>query len=44
VDGQVTAYVCREFTCSEPVTDPEALGALLEKGGPEVGASQAPAA
>ncbi|MBI3007614.1 MAG: thioredoxin domain-containing protein [candidate division NC10 bacterium] len=44
VDGKVTAYVCRGFTCSAPVTDPEALGALLEEGGPEIGAGQAPAA
>jgi len=44
VDGQVTAYVCRDFTCSAPVTDPEALGALLEKGGPEAGAGRPPPA
>jgi hypothetical protein len=25
VDGQTTAYVCVEFTCRQPVTDPEAL-------------------
>ncbi|MBI4391680.1 MAG: thioredoxin domain-containing protein, partial [candidate division NC10 bacterium] len=31
VDGQVTAYVCRHFTCSAPVTDPEAFRALLEQ-------------
>ena len=30
VDGHATAYVCRNFTCSPPVTDPAALRALLE--------------
>jgi uncharacterized protein YyaL (SSP411 family) len=25
VDGQPTAYLCREFTCESPVTSPEAL-------------------
>ncbi|MGH7406479.1 MAG: thioredoxin domain-containing protein, partial [Candidatus Methylomirabilales bacterium] len=44
VDGQVTAYVCRDFTCTAPVTEPEALEALLEKGGPEGGAGRPPAA
>jgi uncharacterized protein YyaL (SSP411 family) len=29
VDGRATAYVCRSFACSAPVTDPEALRALL---------------
>ena len=24
-DGRATAYVCRDFTCREPVTDREAL-------------------
>jgi len=28
-DGKPTAYVCRGFTCSEPVTDPQALKPLL---------------
>jgi uncharacterized protein len=29
LDGKATAYVCRGFTCSAPVTDPLALRALL---------------
>jgi uncharacterized protein YyaL (SSP411 family) len=29
VDGRPTAYVCRGETCSLPVTDPEALAALI---------------
>jgi uncharacterized protein YyaL (SSP411 family) len=29
VDGQATVYVCHNFTCSLPVTEPEALTALL---------------
>ena len=29
VDGRATAYVCRDATCSAPVTDPAALQALL---------------
>jgi uncharacterized protein YyaL (SSP411 family) len=29
VDGQAAAYVCRDFTCQAPVTDPEALQGLL---------------
>ncbi len=31
-EGRATAYVCRRFTCDQPVTDPQALQALL---GPE---------
>jgi uncharacterized protein YyaL (SSP411 family) len=27
--GAPTAYVCERFACQEPVTDPEALAALL---------------
>ena len=30
VDGRATAYVCRNFVCSAPVTDPGALRPLLE--------------
>ncbi len=30
VDGQATAYVCRDFVCQVPVTDVQALGSLLE--------------
>jgi len=33
IDGMATAYVCREGTCSLPVTDPEALAALLRSDG-----------
>ena len=29
-DGRATAYACRDFRCEQPVTDPEALRALLE--------------
>ena len=28
-NGRPTAYVCRGFTCSAPVTDPDALRARL---------------
>jgi uncharacterized protein YyaL (SSP411 family) len=31
-DGKPTAYVCRGFTCSAPVTTPEAFAALLAGG------------
>ena len=31
VDGRATAYVCRNFVCSEPVTDAEALRKLLDE-------------
>jgi uncharacterized protein YyaL (SSP411 family) len=29
-DGRATAYVCRNFTCKEPVTTPDALSRQLE--------------
>jgi uncharacterized protein len=28
-EGHATAYVCRAFTCREPVTEPEALAAQV---------------
>ena len=31
IDGQPTAYLCRDFSCRLPVTDPAALAALLEE-------------
>jgi uncharacterized protein len=33
VDGKATVYVCHNFTCSLPVTEPAALAALLCKTG-----------
>ncbi len=30
VDGKAAAYVCRDFACKQPTTDPEALRKLLE--------------
>jgi uncharacterized protein YyaL (SSP411 family) len=30
VDGRPAAYVCENFTCKAPVTDPKALAKLLE--------------
>jgi uncharacterized protein YyaL (SSP411 family) len=32
VGGKATAYVCSNFTCQLPTTDPEKMMALLEKG------------
>jgi uncharacterized protein YyaL (SSP411 family) len=29
VDGRAAAYVCENFTCKRPVTEPDALEALL---------------
>jgi hypothetical protein len=29
VDGQAAAYVCRDFACEAPTTDPETLRAQL---------------
>jgi uncharacterized protein YyaL (SSP411 family) len=31
VDGKPAAYVCQNFTCKAPVTDPKQLAGLLEK-------------
>jgi uncharacterized protein YyaL (SSP411 family) len=31
IDGKTTAYVCRDFQCSAPTTDPEKMINLLEK-------------
>jgi len=31
LDGQAAAYVCRDFTCQAPVTEPEGLRAQLER-------------
>jgi hypothetical protein len=33
-DGKATAFVCRDFTCREPVTDEAALAAQLDALGP----------
>ena len=30
LDGQAAAYVCRDFQCEAPTTDPETLRAQLE--------------
>jgi hypothetical protein len=30
VDGRAAAYVCQNFTCQAPVTDPQALDAALK--------------
>jgi len=31
VDGKSAAYVCENFTCKVPVTDPKQLGDLMSK-------------
>ena len=31
IDGKPAAYVCENFTCKAPITDPKQLGALLSK-------------
>jgi hypothetical protein len=31
LDDQVTAYLCRDFVCRTPVTDPDALQKQLEE-------------
>jgi uncharacterized protein YyaL (SSP411 family) len=31
IDGKPAAYVCENFTCKAPITDPRALGELLAK-------------
>jgi uncharacterized protein YyaL (SSP411 family) len=31
VDGKAAAYVCENFTCQAPVTDPKALAELMSR-------------
>jgi uncharacterized protein YyaL (SSP411 family) len=31
VDGRPAAYVCENFTCQQPVTEPDDLAAALER-------------
>jgi uncharacterized protein YyaL (SSP411 family) len=33
VNGRAAAYICRDFTCHAPVTDPDALRAELDRSG-----------
>ena len=40
VDGQAAAYVCRDFTCQLPTTDPSKLAELLEEASSKVDSSQ----
>jgi uncharacterized protein YyaL (SSP411 family) len=30
IDGRAAAYVCEHFACKQPVTEPDALEALLD--------------
>jgi uncharacterized protein YyaL (SSP411 family) len=30
INGRATAYVCRDFTCRQPVNEPDALRAELQ--------------
>jgi uncharacterized protein YyaL (SSP411 family) len=39
LDGQATAYVCRDFACQAPVADPDGLRALLGRQEPGFRAS-----
>ncbi|MDA8234648.1 MAG: thioredoxin domain-containing protein [Clostridia bacterium] len=32
VDGKATAYICRNFTCQPPTTEPSVMAALLSEG------------
>jgi uncharacterized protein YyaL (SSP411 family) len=32
LDGRATAYVCRQYVCDAPVTEPLELGEQLERG------------
>ena len=32
-EGRATAYVCRQYLCAEPTSDPERLASLLEEAG-----------
>jgi len=36
VEGKAAAYVCRDFTCQLPTTDPAKLAALLEEAFSEI--------